>query len=245
MNVLNEEAVSLTDSKKVQSYSIQNLPSEERPREKLLQQGGEALSSTELIAVIIGSGTKAKPVMQLAQEVIMHFGSLQKLADATVEEICQIKGIGKAKGMQLKAACTLGLKLSKQVIPPKYRIENPLHVYHLVKDELEQEKRELLVVVLQDVRGNVICHRVVAVGTLTNTLVHPREVFYPAIRHKAASLILVHNHPSGDPTPSPEDHQITKTLIQVGQLLSIPVNDHVIIGDKSFVSMRQRGFAFF
>lgn len=226
-------------------YSIHSLPEDERPREKLLRHGGEALSSIELIAVILGSGTKSKPVMQLAQEILMHFGSLPRLAEATIEELCQIKGLGAAKAMQLKAACTLGSKLSKQVIPPKYRIENPLHAYHLVKDELENEKRELLLVILQDVRGYVICHRVVTVGTLTHTLVHPREVFYPAIRHKAASVILVHNHPSGDPTPSAEDLQITKTLIQVGSLLSIPVHDHVVVGHNSYVSMRQQGSVFF
>lgn len=224
-------------------YSVQNLPLEERPREKLLK--GETLSSIELIAVVLGSGTKTKPVLQLAQEIFMHFGSLERLAEATIEELCQIKGLGQAKALQLKAACLMGWKLSKQIIPPKFRIENPLHVYHLVKDQLDWAKEEHFVVVLQDARNYVICHKIVSIGTLTETLVHPREVFYPAIRHKAASIILVHNHPSGDPTPSLEDHQITKTLIQAGQMLSIPVHDHVIVGGGSYFSMRQRGYAFF
>jgi DNA repair protein RadC len=226
-------------------YSIQNLPIEERPREKLQRQGGESLSAIELLAVILGSGTKEKPVLQLAQEILMHFESLQKLSDATLQELCQIKGLGPVKALQIKAACALGLKLSKSVIPAKYRIENPLQAYHLVKDQLEREKRELFVIILQDIRGYLINHQVVSIGTLTNALVHPREVFYLAIRHKAASVILAHNHPSGDPAPSPQDLELTKTLVQTGDLLSIPVHDHIIIGHQCYVSMRQRGYPFF
>lgn len=216
----------------------------ERPRERLLTQGGEALSTTELIAIILGSGTKSMPVLKLAQEILFRFGSLQNLSQATIEELCQIKGLGQAKAMQLKASLMLGLRASKQTIALKYRIENPVHAYHLVKDLLEQEKRELFGVILQDTKGYVIAHEIVAIGTLSNSLIHPREVFYPAIRRKAASLILVHNHPSGDPTPSTQDLEITKTLIEVGKLMSIPVNDHLIVGEQRYVSLRQKGVMF-
>lgn len=226
------------------TYSILQLPENERPRERMLRYGPESMSTQELIAILLGSGIKGMPVLQLAHELLTRFGSLQKLTEATVEELCLVKGLGQAKAIQLKAAFSVGLRASRQVIAPKVRIEHPVHAYHLVKDELEMEKRELFVVILLDVRNCEICHQVVAIGTLSNTLVHPREVFYPAIRHKAASVILVHNHPSGDPSPSKEDYEVTKNLVEVGKLMGIPVNDHLIIGESSYVSLRQNGFCF-
>lgn len=228
----------------IERYSIQHLPESERPRERLMRHGPESLSTTEILAVILGSGTKSMPVLQLAQEIIVRFGTLHQLAEATIEELCQIKGVGLAKAIQLKACFSLGSRASRQSATTRYKINNPLQAYHLIKDELEIEKRELFLVILQDVKNCVLCHQIVAIGTLSNSLVHPREVFYPAIRHKAASMILAHNHPSGDPTPSQQDHEVTKTLVEVGRLMGIPVNDHIIIGDQKYVSMRQKGFQF-
>ncbi|MFI0434666.1 MAG: DNA repair protein RadC [Parachlamydiaceae bacterium] len=226
------------------NYSIQHLPQEERPRERLMRSGAHSLSHAELIALILGSGSKTQPILQLAHEIIARFGGLPQLADATLSELLEIKGIGKVKAIQLKAAIHLGMRASKQKMPEKYRIEHPLHAYYLLKDELEDEKRELFVVILQDVKGYVICHEVISIGTLCQTLVHPREVFYPAIRHKAASLIVAHNHPSGDPTPSPEDIALTKSLIEASILMHIPLHDHIIIGQQQYVSLRQQGISF-
>lgn len=226
-------------------YSIQNLPQGERPRERLMLHGPESMATSELLAIILGSGMKGRSVLQLSQELIAHFGSLERLAEATLEELKQIKGIGHAKALQLKAIFGLGLRISRQSIGPKYRIENPLHAYNLVKEELEGEKREIFIVILLDVKGCVICHKVVAIGTLSNSLVHPREVFHPAIRHSAASMILVHNHPSGDPTPSKQDREVTKMLIDAGKLMGIPVNDHIIVGKGNYVSLRQEGVCFY
>lgn len=245
MNVYSESTYSCLLFEELGSYTVQKLPSDERPREKMLRHGGESLSTIELIAVILGTGTKDKPVLQLAQDILMRFGNLQRLYEATIEELCQIRGVGLAKAMQLKAAFCLGAKFSKQAVSPKLRVDNPMVAYRLLKDELQHETREHFVVMMIDAKGNFISYQVVAVGTLTNILVHPREVFYPAIRHKAASVILAHNHPSGDPMPSPEDFEITKILIQVGQLLDIPVRDHLILTEQSFISMKQRGFLFF
>lgn len=226
-------------------YSIQCLPEADRPRERLLRHGPEAMATAELLAIILGSGMKNMPVLQLAQQIVARFGTLQQMSEATIPELCQIRGLGKAKALQLKAAFSLGSRLARQTtLPVKYRIENPIHVYNLLKDELQLEKRELFVVILQDVKGCVICHHIVAIGTLSQALVHPREVFYPAIRHNAASMILVHNHPSGDPTPSKQDYEVTETLVKVGQLMGIPINDHIIIGGESYVSLRQRGISF-
>jgi DNA repair protein RadC len=228
----------MTESKN--SYSIQQMPEAERPRERLVRFGAESLSAAELIAIILGSGTKQLPVIQLAQLMLAQFGNLQQLADATVQELCQIKGIGTAKAIQLRAVFNLGLRLSKQNISAKYKIEHPVHAYNLVKDELLGEKRELFVVIMQDAKGCSIGHHIVSIGTLTETPVHPREVFYPAIRHKAVSLILVHNHPSGDLTPSRQDCELTRQLIAVGHIVGIPVNDHIIISDQGYLSLRQR-----
>lgn len=225
-------------------YSIQHLPEEERPRERLVRFGAESLSTTELIALILGSGSKSKPILQLAHEIMARFGDLRQLAEATLTELIEIKGVGSVKAIQLQAAFNLGMRASKQVIKPKYRIEHPLHAYHLLKDEMEREKRELFVVILQDVKGYVICHEVVSIGSLSQTLVHPREVFYPAIRHKAASLIIAHNHPSGDPTPSAQDLELTKLLVEAGHLMNIPLHDHLIIGQQRYISLRQQGFSF-
>jgi DNA repair protein RadC len=225
-------------------YSISAVPAEDRPRERLARFGPDALSTAELIAVILGSGTKKIPIMQLAHEIVLRFGDLRRLSEATLSELCQIKGIGSAKAIQLKAALSLGPRVARQTTPQKYRIENPIQAYYLLKDELGKEKRELFVVILLDVKGQVICHEVVAIGTLSQALIHPREVFYPAIRHKASSLILAHNHPSGDPTPSVQDFEVTEKLINAGKMMNIPVFDHIIIGDSSYISLRQKGIRF-
>lgn len=221
-----------------------HIPLDERPRERLVNSGADALSTAELIAILLGSGTKEKSVMVLAQDIVTHFGSLKSLGEATVEELCQIKGIGLAKAILLKACFTLSGRMARAVEAPTGRIETPAHAYQWIKDELEHETRELLIAILLDTKKEVIGNPIISMGTLSQTLIHPREVFYPAIRHKAASLILVHNHPSGDPTPSPEDYEVTEILVKAGKLMDIPVNDHLIIGLGKYVSLRQKGVSF-
>lgn len=226
------------------NYSIQNLPESERPRERLLRYGPEAMTTAELIAIILGSGMKGVPILHLAQEIVGKFGSIEKLSEATVEELCEVKGLGPAKALQLKAAFSLGIRLAKKAPLSKFRIEHPVHAYNLLKDEISKEKREFFVAILMDSKGCVICHHVIAIGTLSNALVHPREVFHPAIRHSAASIILAHNHPSGDPTPSTQDFEITHTLVAAARHIGIPINDHIIIGYEKYASMRQLGVDF-
>ncbi|MBB65262.1 MAG: hypothetical protein CMO81_09385 [Waddliaceae bacterium] len=225
-------------------YGIQNLPLDERPRERLLHYGAEALSSTELLAIILGSGSKEKSVLQLAQELLGAFSSISELSDSSIAELCRIKGIGPAKAIALKAAFALGMKAAKQSIPPRYLVEHPVHAYYLLKDELEKEKKEVFVVVLLDCKGSVIRYERVSVGTLSSTLVHPREVFAPAVRHGAASMILAHNHPSGDPSPSEEDFTVTTRLIEAARVLGVPIQDHLVIGRGRYVSLRQEGVCF-
>jgi DNA repair protein RadC len=225
-------------------YSVLDLPPQERPRERLMHQGPEAMSSAELIAIILGCGVKGTPVLQLAHDLLSRFGSLHSLAEASLEEMAQIRGLGVAKAIQLKAAISLGMRISQQSASAKVRIEHPAHAYHLVKDVFQFEKREVVLVLLQDSKGGVISQQTIAIGSLASAIVHPRQVFFPAVRQQAASLILIHNHPSGDPTPSPEDIETTETLIKVGLLMGTPLNDHLIIGNNSYISLRQKGVNF-
>lgn len=226
-------------------YSVSNLPADERPRERLKKYGPETMTTAELIAVILGSGTKGLSILQISHDIMARFETPQKLAEATLEELGQIKGLGPAKALQLKAAVSLGLRVSKHALPPKHRIDSPIHAYHLVKDELQNKKQELFIVILLNTKGHALGNHIVAIGTLSTLSIHPREVFYPAIRHKAASIILAHNHPSGDPTPSVEDIEITRTLADAGRLVGIPVGDHLIIGDNTYTSLRQKDASIF
>ena len=213
-------------------------PLSERPRERLLTLGAEALTTAELIAIILSSGSKGKSVYDISRNLVSKFDNLKNLTNATVVEILEVSGIGLAKALQLKAALTLGLRAAKNAMSPKYLVKHPAHAYNLVKDLLEHEKREHFVVILLDTKGYLIFTEIVSIGTLNQTIVHPREVFSPAIRHKAASIVVAHNHPSGDPTPSVRDVELTKELIAAGRLLQIPLNDHLIVGFESFYSLR-------
>lgn len=221
--------------------TIKTLPDQEKPRERLQLNGAEALSSSELLAIILGSGTKGYSVFELSKDLISQFGGLRNLAEASIEELKQIKGLGQAKAIQLKAALTLGKRAYNPSYQSRYKVQTPEHAYHYLKDSLINETREVLVSLLLDVKGYVIAKKIVSVGTLTHTLVHPREVFYDAIRHKASSLVIAHNHPSGDPTPSNEDIVMTRQLIKAGELMGIPLQDHLIIGAKTFISLRETG----
>lgn len=225
-------------------YSLKKLPLEERPRERFQKYGEESLTTAEVLAIIISSGIKGKTVLQLSQELLSHFGSLKSLANASIEELCQIKGLGVAKAIQIKAAFSLGLRAARHRDLPRYSIRTPIHVFNLLKDELANEKREHFIVLLLDIKCFLIKTEIISIGTLTQTLVHPREVFYPAVRHNAASIVLVHNHPSGDPTPSSQDYSTTEQLIASGKVMGIKINDHIIIGKQNYVSLKEQGVNF-
>lgn len=226
-------------------FTLLDMPESERPRERLIQQGVESLSTAELLAIVLGSGTKGTPVLQLAQQLLAQYGGLEKLSDATVSELCQMKGIGWAKAVLLKAVFGLGVRVQSTRGTLRQRIETPLQAYQMLKNPYASLQQEHFIVLLQDTRGGYINHEVVSIGTLQEALVHPREVFYPAIRHKAATVILAHNHPSGDPEPSSEDFQVTERLCEAGNMLNIPVVDHIILGSHTFVSLREKGLTCF
>lgn len=221
--------------------SLSFIPLEERPRERLLQQGADALSIAELLAILLGTGVKGKSVLLLAQEMLLHFGGIRGLLEASIEELTEIKGVGCAKAVLLKAAFGLALKATSQSPIHRECIQTPTQLFELARKEIAHCKQEVLLVVLRDVKGRLIHHEKVAIGTLSEVLMHPREVFFPAVRHKAHSLIVIHNHPSGDPTPSAADIALTRLLHQSGKVMGIDLDDHLIVGSHSFVSLRERG----
>jgi DNA repair protein RadC len=218
---------------------LQKMPLEERPRERLMQHGVDALSLPELLAILLGTGTRGKSVLQLAQEMLSYFGDLNGLLEASVEELMEIKGVGRAKAIQLKAA--FGIAMRRTRGSPPASIHRAFDAFIRVKEEMSAEKQEVLMIILRDVKGKATHQEIVARGTLSEVIIHPREIFYPAVRHKAHSLIIAHNHPSGDPTPSQADLQLTRVLLESSHIMGIGLDDHLIIGKDSFVSLRERG----
>ena len=220
---------------------MKSIPLEYRPRERMLREGVDALSMEELIAIVLGSGTQGKSVLDLSKEILVRFGGLEKLLDASIIELMELKGIGRAKAIQLKAVFGIALKCRKPRNLHKYAISSAKDAYELAQGEIAHIPQEVLLVILRDVRRNLIHFEQVAVGTLSQVLVHPREVFYPAVRYKAHSLIIAHNHPSGDPTPSKADLELTRGLMQAGSVMGIRFDDHLIVCRDRFVSLREMG----
>ncbi len=220
---------------------IKALPEEERPRERLLRDGVDALSFSELIAIILGSGRRGKSVLDLSQEILEFFGGLEKLLDASIVELMQIKGIGRAKAIQLKAVFGIALKCKKPLSSQKYLISSPAEAYEIAQAKIAHLPQEVLLVILRDVRGNLLHTEQVSIGTLTQVLIHPREVFYPAVRHKAHNMIIAHNHPSGDPTPSKSDLELTRALIEASRVMGIGLDDHLIVCKDRYISLKELG----
>ena len=221
------------------SFTIHDLPFEERPRERMVKFGEQVLSVQELLQLILGRGIAGESVVVTAQKLLSQFGSLQKLAEASIEELSSVKGIGLAKASQIKAAFEIGRRLSTQVAPYKSKeLTDPKKVYQLIKSILKDYHKEHFYIIPLNSRNHSIAE--VSVGSLNAGIVHPREVFAEAIKNKAASVIFVHNHPSGDPEPSEGDLVTTKRLVEAGKILEIEVVDHIIVTSNSFLSFKER-----
>jgi len=222
-------------------FTLHDLPKEERPRERLKKVGVNNLSLAELLALVIEKGKRGENVLNIAQNLISHFGNLENIKKASIEELCQVKGIGFATACKLKAAFKLGEKA--QTTSTKYgqKIESPKDVFKLLKNDLGDKKKEHFKILSLDSRNNLISIDDVSIGTINANLVHPREVFKTAIQHLAVSVILVHNHPSGDPEPSEDDLEITKRIAEASKIIGIEVIDHIIIVKNGFLSFKNKG----
>lgn len=217
---------------------IKLLPEEERPRERLSRYGPDALSSIELIAILLGNGTQNRSVLQLSSDLLSHFGSLRALSEATLSELCEVKGIGLAKAILLQASFALSRKRESVQLES---LDSAEKVYQLIRTDLEDQKTELLMIILLDVRSRLIHREILSKGTLTELLTHPREIFHTAIKHRAHSFILAHNHPSGDPEPSTRDLEMTQALLVASRIIGIFFVDHLILGKGKFVSLAKEG----
>lgn len=221
---------------------ITHWPETERPRERLMAKGPDALSDAQLLAILLRTGRRDFSAVQVAIELLGRVGSVGGLAMCGIEELCAIQGIGPAKAAQLKAAVELGRRSLATPLSTGTRISSSADLFKHFHPILRDRKQEIFKVVLLDAKNTVIKESTVSEGTLTLSLVHPREVFASAVRESAAAVIFLHNHPSGDPTPSLEDRHLTERLGEAGRLLGIPVLDHVIIGDGRYVSFADQGW---
>lgn len=221
--------------------SFKNIPASERPRERLARCGGSSLSLIELLAILIGSGTKEKSVLDLSAYLLQRFGDLKSLAEASLSELLQVKGIGRAKAVQLKAAFAIGLRLQSFQEEERLLLDSPRKTVNLISQEMDQDQ-EILMVILRNAKRQLIHREIVSMGTVSEVILHPREIFHIAIRHLATSVIIAHNHPSGDPTPSKRDIEMTKLLEISSQIISIPLVDHLIVAKRGYVSLREMGF---
>lgn len=221
---------------------IKDVPKSERPRERLLRDGAEALSNQELIALMLGSGTRAESVIDLAGRVVQHFDGLKLLKEATVQELMAIRGIGEAKAVQLRAALEIGRRIKQFPVEETHIVRSPQDVADYMMEEMRHLKQEHFVALYLNTKNAVLHKKTLFIGSLNASLVHPREVFKEALRYSSASLVCLHNHPSGQPEPSPEDIEVTKRLVSTGKMLGVELLDHVIIGDRKFYSMKEKGY---
>ncbi|WP_273851139.1 RadC family protein [Guptibacillus spartinae] len=221
---------------------IRDYPEEERPRERLVKEGPETLSNQELLAIILRTGTKQESVLQLSYRIIQYFEGLRLLKDASIEELTSLNGVGTAKAVQLIAAMELGRRVSRLQMEERYTIRSPEDGANYVMEDMRFLSQEHFVCLYLNTKNQVLHRQTVFVGSLNASIVHPREVFREAFRRSAASLICFHNHPSGDPTPSREDIEVTKRLAECGKMLGIDMLDHIIIGDQKFISLKEKGY---
>lgn len=221
---------------------LKNVPYYDRPRERLLREGAIHLSDSELLAILLRTGWEQETAYELAQRLLATFGDLRELAQASHAELTGLKGIGHVKAIELHAAFELGRRLIMRPRHSRTSIRLPRDVAELMMPELAHLAQEHFVCLFLNTKNHVIGKQTIFVGSLDSSIVHPREVFKEAIRRSSAAVICLHNHPSGDPTPSREDIAITRTLREAGELVGISLLDHVIIGDGKYVSLKEQGY---
>ncbi|MEX3622042.1 RadC family protein [Viridibacillus arvi] len=226
----------------IKPMMIRDVHQGDRPRERLKRQGAESLSNQELIAILLRTGTKEESVLHIANRVLTSFEQLHELKHAAIEEITSVKGIGEAKAIQLLAAIELGRRMSQQRIEDRYTIRSPQDAATYLMADMTALLQEHFVVLFLNVKNQIIHKQTIFIGSLNASIVHPREIFREAVKRSAASLVCAHNHPSGNPAPSPEDIEVTKRIQEAGYIIGIELLDHVIIGDHQFISLKEKGY---
>ncbi|MFP4478168.1 MAG: RadC family protein [Candidatus Izemoplasmatales bacterium] len=218
-------------------YMIKDMPKYERPRERLMSFGPESLNTYELVAILLRVGTKNDSVIELSKKVVHSLNSLNELRSQTINELTKIRGIGKTKAITILAALELGKRVleNKQ---EKVQLSSPQMVFDMLHFELKDLKQEVLICLYLDLKTNLIAKKEIFRGSLNQSLVHPREIFKYAVKHSAYQIILVHNHPSGDPYPSKQDIELTRAIEKAGKMLQIYLLDHIIIGEKNYLSIK-------
>ena len=217
---------------------IQEMDAQERPRERLEAYGAHDLALRELLAIQLRTGLKGRSALELAEDLLHSFGGIKGLAGASVAEMEAIHGVGKSKAVQIAAGIELGKRLYEAHAATAQLINNPQGVYDLLWTTMRDERQEIFVALALDTKNQLIRRQALTRGTVNASLVDAREVFHLAVSLKASSLIVAHNHPSGDPSPSKADLDVTRRLVQAGQILDIPLNDHVVIGHNRYTSLR-------
>jgi len=231
------------DLKENYRLTIKELPEDERPRERLFKYGSQSLKTSELLAIIIRVGNAQETAIQVAEKLLQKYdGDLKRMANENEKKICHgIKGLGQSKSAQIIAAFELGKRLAAFTGNERPQINSPKDAAQVCMSQLRYLSNETLHILALDVKNYVTKQRKIFEGSLNMSIVHPREIFKFALEESAAAIIVVHNHPSGDPTPSNDDIKITKQLVEAGKMMDIPVLDHIIIGDGRYISMREQG----
>ncbi|WP_458121454.1 RadC family protein [Paenibacillus sp. Z6-24] len=223
-------------------YRLRDIPLEDRPRERMISYGAEALSHAELLAILLRTGTRDESAIHLAARILQQVGTIRQLVDLSIEELTEIKGIGTAKAIQIKAGIELGRRISRTGKEDAMVIRSPRDAADLLIEQMRYLQKEHFVCLFLNTKNHIISQETLSMGSLNASIVHPREIFRAAIKCSSASVICAHNHPSGDPTPSPEDISLTRRLVEAGQIIGIEVLDHLVIGDMKFVSLKEQGF---
>lgn len=226
------------------ALKIRDMAQDDRPRERLLQYGPTAVSTAELLAIILRTGIDGENVVRLAERLLATFQDLPGLARASATELTTVKGIGPAKAVEIQAALEIGRRLMATSAREKPKVTCPADAANLLMSEMMFLEQEHLRLILLDTRNQVLATPTVYIGSLNTSIVRIGELFRAALKENAAAIIVAHNHPSGDPSPSPEDVRVTRQLVQAGKLLDIDVLDHVVIGYQRYVSLKERGLGF-
>lgn len=220
---------------------IKEIPYEERPRERFLKHPPEAISNHELIAIILRTGSKNESVIDLSKRVLFNYKNLKELSNTSIQSLKKIRGIGNTKAIELMAAFELGKRVYLEKFVEKRKLHSPDNIFQYLKDGLEMKTQEHLIALYLNTKGELLNKKTLFIGSLNSSVVHPREIFKYAVINSAASLVICHNHPSGDPSPSKNDIEVTKIIQRNGEMMDIILLDHIIIGRDRYFSFKEKG----